>query len=114
MFSYIALGSTPFDEECAQVGNANYHQQSLIECQAFIEQLRRMYILSDGASFVRKGNQHDFGTYYEVNIKYPASWDEDESYSEQRCQLYDIENEIPANWDEEAKDYLLANEYTHI
>ena len=40
---YINIGPTPHDENCAQVGQEDYHIRGRKECAAYCRQLRRMY-----------------------------------------------------------------------
>ena len=63
----LDLGSVPSYEDCAQVGSEGYGQRARRECQAYINQLRRLYGEEpDGARLSMKSNPHDFGTYYSV------------------------------------------------
>lgn len=111
---YIDLGSTPTGENCAQVGQDDYREQTRIEIKAYINQLSRLFTLPEGAKFVSKSNPHDFGTYHEVNIEYPSDWDDEEELDERIQKLYDIENDIPEFWDDEAKKSLKENGYRHL
>lgn len=43
MIDYVYIGSSPCDEDCAQVGREGYHTLAKIECNAYIKQLRRVY-----------------------------------------------------------------------
>jgi hypothetical protein len=113
MNNYINIGSVPTAENCASVGEADYYDQTQIELKAYIDQLYRLFTLPEGAKFVAKSNSHDFGTYYEVEIKYPAEWDYGDD--DVRLQpLYDCENYMPEYWDDEAKQYLMNNGYRHL
>lgn len=115
---YYTFGSTPCDENCAQVGRDNYHEQSRIECRAYINQLKRVIkeltsyeygsddFTNKYESFTLrvKSFPHDFGNYHEVC----AMFDDEES-----CQLAnDIDNSLPENWDEEALKELAERNYT--
>ena len=40
---YINIGPTPYDENCAQVGQEGYYIRARKECAAYCRQLRRMY-----------------------------------------------------------------------
>lgn len=81
------LGSSPIDEDCAQVGSENYDIQSRAECYAYLNQLYRFLRTSgynteklpgDFRLFV-KTYPHDFGNYREVVAKFDANnekaWD---------------------------------------
>lgn len=96
------IGSSPCDEACAQVGEANYAEKARTECRAFIEQLRRQFGPEpDGVRLITKGSPHDFGTYYEVVARVEsdapeASW----AYAAQ------CEDDAAPVWDEEAHAVL--------
>jgi hypothetical protein len=67
----ISIGSTPCDEDCAQLGSENYTERARKECAAFIHQIRRVMGEEPvGARLRIKGNPHDFGTYYDVECVY--------------------------------------------
>jgi len=115
---YYTFGSTPCDENCAQVGRDNYHEQSRIECRAYINQLKRVikeltsyeYGSDDFTNKYEtftlrvKSFPHDFGNYHEVC----AIFDDEES-----CHLAnDIDNSLPENWDAEALKELAELNYT--
>lgn len=108
---YIDLCPTPYDENCAQLGDADYYEQSDIEIKAFIDQLERTVPLPDNATYVKKSNDHDFGTYYEVAIQYPKEWQLD---GEVMDDLSDVENNLPERWDDKAKEFLSSNNYRHL
>ena len=97
MRDYMTIGSSPTDEDCAQVGADNYNEQSGRECRAFISQLRREF--GTEPILTRLGIKtfpHDFGTYREVVCYYE---DEDEDAT---TFAYKLESETPSHWDEEA------------
>jgi len=101
MRDYISIGSTPSDEECAQVGTLDYPEKSKAECRAFKNQLERAFPnIPDGTYFTVKSFPHDFGTYREVVVSY------DEDDEESREFAYKVEGESPTNWDDEAKKEL--------
>ena len=100
MRDYIEIGSSPFDESCAQVGDAYYEMRSKIETKAYLNQLNRMFpevLNSSTLSFSIKTFQHDFGPYKEVVINYDS--DNEEEYE---IVISKIDKNIPSNWDEEA------------
>lgn len=93
----LNLAPVPLDEECAQLGAADYSTRSRKECTAFIAQLIRVFGEPPrGAHFKMTSNPHDFGTYRDVDIVFD---DENDAACEY---AYNIEANIPANWDEEA------------
>jgi len=97
MYDSIQIGSTPCDEECAQVGEDGYSVKARAECQAFRNQLRRKFGPEpEGVSIRIKGNSHDFGTYYEVELSFDDS-------NEKACEyVYKVDKETPQFWDEQA------------
>jgi hypothetical protein len=98
---YISIGSTPANESCAQVGTDNYTKRAKKECLAYKNQLERSFKDSpDGCWLSIKGFPHDFGTYYEVIVRYDEN---DEKATEF---AYKMEGESPADWDDEARKEL--------
>ncbi len=62
MRDYIDLGSSPANEDCAQVGSENYSQKAREECVRFIELIRKVVGEEpEGAYLAVKSNPHDFG-----------------------------------------------------
>jgi hypothetical protein len=99
----LNLAPVPLDEECAQLGAADYSSRSRKECQAFINQLTREFgEPPSGAYFKMTSNPHDFGTYRDVDIVFNDENEEAAEYA------YRVEANIPANWDEEALKELNA------
>ena len=94
MHDFITLGTTPYDELCACVGEENYHDRALQECNRYMKLLRKIFGLEPlGARFGVKWFDHDFGAYVEVvcyyNTELPASMD----------YAFRCENELPATWE---------------
>jgi hypothetical protein len=101
MRDYVSIGSSPCDEECAQVGTDNYVEQSKKECRAFANQLQRAFgDPPDGASIGVKSFDHDFGTYREVVCYF------DDVYPDSIAYAFKLENEAPTNWDDKAREEL--------
>lgn len=104
----IEIGSTPCEEECAQVGTDDYSVRARKECKAYINQLRR-FIVSKGFDNVTieskirlliKSNSHDFGTYHEVACRFDES-------NEEACNIaYMLEGNGPTRWDALARAEL--------
>jgi hypothetical protein len=93
MKNFIELGPVPYDEECVQVGCEDYMTKAKKECNAYIEQLCRLF----GDVDLRiKSFPHDFGNYLEVVIYFD---DETENDSDVAGNVAD---NLPANWDNEA------------
>ncbi len=91
---YVDIGSSPSDEDCAQVGSPDYYTRAKAECARFIELIRKtLGEVPPGAHLAVKSNPHDFGTYYEVVCYYQ---DDDE---EARKYAYRCESDAPAKWD---------------
>ena len=100
MIDKITVGPVPSDENCAQVGQVDYYEQAKKECTAYVKQLKRQFGQPDGVSFVITSNPHDFGTYYEVAVKF-----HDDVESELAFALR-VNHELPSQWDDEAKTEL--------
>lgn len=71
MRDYLSLGSTPCNEECAQLGSDGYREQARKECGAYKRQLQRIVdakgaTVPEDFTLAVKGFQHDYGTYFEV------------------------------------------------
>jgi len=98
MRDYITLGSSPVNEDCAQVGSEDYYLKSRAE---LVELTRMMETIhpqpGNGAFYAVKAFQHDFGTYRELC----AIFDDDDP--EQAEWAYQAEELVPEDWDEEAK-----------
>lgn len=101
MKDHIDIGSSPSEEDCAQVGQKDYADQARLECHTFIEQLRRMFGKEpEGANLAIKSNPHDFGTYLSVVCYFDDASEEATKYA------FKLESETPAEWDERSKKYL--------
>lgn len=97
MREVIEIDGTPYEEDCAQVGNDDYKVRAMKECRAFTKQLVRTFgNPPEGVRIIMKTNPHDFGTYYSMAITFD---EENEVGSEW---AYNVDNNIPANWDAEA------------
>ena len=99
---YMEIGSSPYDELCAQLGFDNYRKDATKEMDAYINQLNRLFIEAKnyGITFKQKWFNHDFGTYGEVCM----SWNPENEIA--NTYVYEIESNLPSNWDEEAKKEL--------
>jgi hypothetical protein len=94
MRNYINIGPSPYEENCAQVGEPSYREKTLEECGRFIRLLRETCGPEpEGARLSVKWFSHDFGEYAEVvchcNPDIPASV----AYAS-RC-----EERAPATWE---------------
>jgi hypothetical protein len=100
MRDYITIGSTPADEDCAQLGSDNYRERMRKESAAFIAQILREFGLEpEGARLAVKGFPHDFGTYHEVVCYYDDSLPASVEYA------FKVESPS-ANWDAQARAEL--------
>src|SRR3989337_4399077 len=73
---FLNIGPTPHNENCTQAG-INFCD-SIFECAVYIRQLKRVYgPAPEGCEFFIMKNQHDFSTYYDVNIFYRVTVDQD-------------------------------------
>jgi hypothetical protein len=95
MSDYMELTCVPVEEPCQQVGMPSYDaEKARDECRRFIDALRiTIGPEPEGARFKVKGNPHDFGTYYEVQVVYENDEARDYAY---RC-----ESEMPSFWPQE-------------
>ena len=68
----LSIGSTPYGEDCAQVGSTEYDYatRARAECKAFMQQIAKHYPEPDNGYLKIKANPHDFGTYHELVIVY--------------------------------------------
>ena len=98
MKQYMEIGSSPIEEDCAQVGAEGYYQRAEKELNCYKDQLYRQFTESveHNISFRIKWFPHDFGTYGEVCVFWN---DSDEAANEY---AYFIEANLPENWDEQS------------
>ena len=90
----LAIGSSPCDEDCAQVGSEGYYERAQAECRRFIELLRRTFGPEpEGAELFIKANLHDFGTYYEVACRFDPDAEAAVDYA-LKC-----EGDAPPTWE---------------
>ncbi len=97
MRDYITIGSTPAEEDCAQVGTDDYYCRMRIEQRAFRRQLLRQFGEPPGNARIRtKSFPHDHGEYHEVVVTFDDQSEEEVEYAMK------VEAETPMNWDAEA------------
>jgi hypothetical protein len=95
MRDHLFIGSTPADEDCAQVGQPNYRREALAECRAFIEAIKKkLGPPPENAELAIKACPHDFGTYHEVVCYYEDTDRKSLDYA-LKC-----ESDAPATWAE--------------
>lgn len=98
MKDYISIGSSPYGENCAQVGNDDYYKRSHKEMKVLINLLRRINGKEPkGAFLIIKSFPHDFGTYYEVVCVYDDDDEEATKYA------HNCEKNLPEWWDKKAR-----------
>lgn len=101
MKDYICIGPAQCDEPCAQVGDTDYREKALAECQRFIQLLRKTFGPEPrGAWFTTKWFPHDFGEYVEVVCYFTAEIEASVEYA-LRC-----EAETPATWGKEMAEQI--------
>jgi hypothetical protein len=94
MQNYFCIGSSPSEEDCAQVGAPGYREQAVAECTRYIELLRRAIGPEpEGARLAIKWFDHDFGAYCEVVCYFNSENRAAVEYA-QRC-----EDDAPATWE---------------
>ena len=95
MFDYLEIGPTPAEESCEQLGPGYTQAKAKRECQQFIEAIRKVVGPEpEGARLTVRSNPHDFGTYYEVAVKYDGSSPGATEYA------LKVESEAPSTWPE--------------
>jgi len=98
MKDHLYLGPVPYAENCSQLGSENFVYKSTIECEAYINQLKRMFPSPQKDNYFKiKWNNHDFGMYPEVIVYY------DNEDSDSADFALNAERNGPEFWDEEAK-----------
>lgn len=109
MIEYIELAqTTPWGETCAQVGDATYRKDSLIEAKTYIEQLlRKIGTNPTGTFFKIIDCPHDTGTYRDIKFIFD---DDNETHMDYMQQVEDGFEK----WDEESIIILTESEYSLI
>ena len=102
VMEYMEIGSSPYEEDCAQVGSNGYVERANKELFAYMNQLKRLFPAAEslGIRFRIKWFSHDFGSYGEVVVKYSDANPDDEALA-----LF-LENNTPEFWDDIAKERL--------
>jgi hypothetical protein len=95
MKDYLTLGPVPSGEDCAQIGDDDYHRKSREEGARFISLLRQVCGPEPpGARLCLKSFPHDFGTYYEVCCTYEDTNEPAIDYA------FHVEAHTPESWDD--------------
>ena len=107
---YIAIGCTPYDEECTQAGQDA--DNSIMECKALINQLRREHGKEpEGCKWFILHNFHDFGEYYEAAIFFNTSDPDETDEVDESFNYASFCECLPSNWDAEALKELREQNY---
>jgi hypothetical protein len=94
MRDVLSIGSPPWDEACAQVGQPDYDQKAREECRRFMRLLRQhLGPEPEGAQLAIKSFPHDFGDYLDVVCWFETGSPASTEYA-LRC-----ESETPATWE---------------
>lgn len=89
------LGPVPADEDCSQVGQPDYPEESKAECRSYITAIKRVCgEPPEGAVLRVKAEEHDMGTYREVVIQFDGDNQAAADYAE-RC-----DRTAPKTWEE--------------
>ncbi|QLE46539.1 hypothetical protein FD723_40720 (plasmid) [Nostoc sp. C052] len=100
----LEISATPPEEECLQVGIDDYPKKGRQQCNVFKQQLERQFPipqhLEEILYFAVISCPHDFGSYYNVCVKFDGNNEEAVNYA------YNVEANTPAYWDEDAKTEL--------
>jgi hypothetical protein len=92
--NYVCIGPSPYEEDCAQVGEPGYREKALAECAQFIQLLREIFGPEpQGARLSVKWFDHDFGPYCEVVCYFTTEHTAAVAYA-QRC-----EDDAPTTWE---------------
>jgi hypothetical protein len=70
----IWLGPVPAEEECTDIGHPDYARRGKAECRAHIEAIRAVVGKEpEGARLVVRGQDHEFGRYFEAAVVYDGN-----------------------------------------
>lgn len=90
----ITVGPVPSDEPCAQLGERDYELRARRECERFITLIReKLGPEPAGAKLMVKRNHHDFGLYYEVEVRYDRYLDAAVDYA------FTVDAKAPQTWE---------------
>jgi hypothetical protein len=92
---YINIGSTPAEEDCTQIGTLDYLKRTRVECEQFIEAIRKKLGKEpDGARLKIMGFDHEFGRYHEVVCEFADANEPAMEYA------FLCESDAPVTWNE--------------
>lgn len=96
-----AIGSSPCDEACAQVGDDGYELRARAECRMFVEAIEAALGHPPvGAQLVIKSSAHDFGRYLEVVVRFDPENEAAVDYA------YRVQDQAPTRWTDEQRARL--------
>jgi hypothetical protein len=94
MIDKLFIGPVPCNEECEQVGDNYDPSKARAECNRFINLIvEKMGVPPEGASLLVARESHDFGSYYEVAVRF------DDSYPDAIEWAFNVEANAPMNWE---------------
>ena len=91
----LSLGPAPAEEDLVQLGEADYASRAQRECRRYIDAIRKVCGEEpEGAQLRMTRHSHDFGQYYDVEIKFDGNNEAAAEYA------YKVESKSPATWEE--------------
>ena len=97
-FEYLELGSSPSEEDCAQLGSSDYAYRAIAECKAYRNYLVRLFPVPDSlqwdVTYILRPYPYEQESYYEVVIRYNPNNVEAVKFA------FQVERKAPAHWDE--------------
>jgi hypothetical protein len=95
MKDYMVIDSSPYEENCAQVGSDNYEKRAKQECSKFINLIvKKCGVPPIGAKLKTTSFPHDFGRYYEVIVEFDTAVEDSVEYA-----LF-VEANAPRTWND--------------
>lgn len=95
MKDHLSIGPAPAEETPVQLGEADYARRAKLECNKFIEAIRKKLGREpDGARLGVKQCPQDFGSYYDVVCYFDSDDVSGYNYA-LRC-----ESDAPTTWEE--------------
>lgn len=91
----LHIGPCPAEEHAVQVGDVDYARRAKIQSRAFVEAIRRTVGREpEYARLCVTSQPHDFGSYYEVVVRFDPNDREATEYA------YRVEAKAPTTWEE--------------
>lgn len=101
----MTVGSVPFGEPSAQVGQPRYEERARMECVALMRQIARVHPPPPGGLLLIEGHSHEYGTYYEVSVQ---------AEPEAEDWAFLVDANTPEFWDGESLSYLFVQGYYNL